>query len=257
MRINERALGIFRCEIRRTDARIDRVANPVDGVGEVEFLGRVVDVAVELLEHIHEVVVFRRLKQSVAVTSHKDAANAHMAANVDIDVANTLAPARCRRPIVGDHALDGGGVAAAVDITVDAHRVGGRSTLDADVHPVGERAPGIDVHDFHRVGGLLERRHGAAHRHGVHQRHLFRSGIGGVERIIFVDRHLGVAVAVVGIEIVAIARAIDIAEEMAAGDGDIGAVAAVVHEKAFCVQADVDIARDVVAAIDIAVDENI
>ena len=63
------------------------------------------DVAVQLLEHIHEVVVLRRHKQLLAVASHEHAADTYVVSDVDADVAGRLVGI-FRRP-VGKQLLHG------------------------------------------------------------------------------------------------------------------------------------------------------
>ena len=100
-------------------------------------------------------------------------------------------------------------------------------------------------------------RHVLAHRHGVDQRHRLGVGVVGIDRVILVDSHLLISVAVGGIQVVSVACAIHIAEQVSAVDVDGGTCASVVHKVAILVQPHVDISRHVVAAIHVSMDENV
>ena len=126
-----------------------------------------------------------------------------------------------------------------------------------DAHPVGKRTPRIDVHNLHRIGGCSKRRHGASHRHSIDQRYGFRLGVVRIERIIFVDGHLLVAVAVVGIQIIAVAGTVNVAIDVASEYLDVSARATVVLEVAVLVKHHVHVSRYVIAAVYVAVDVDV
>ena len=196
----------------------------------------VVQVAVELLEHVHKVIVLRSDEHIVAVASHKHATDADMTADVDTHVADHLVRIFQLLIVWSQYLLHGGRIAAAVHVAVYADGVRGGCAVDVDTHLVGKRTPRIDVHNLHRVGGCSERRHGASHRHSIDQGYGLRLGVVRIERIILVDGHLLVAVAVVGVQIIAVAGTVNVAIDVTAEYLDAGTRATVVLEVAVLVE---------------------
>ena len=155
MRIDQWTLAVLRRQIHGADVPVGGVVGPVDGVSKVQLLRVVVHVAVELLEHVHEVVVLRRDEHIVAVATHKHATDADMTAYVDAHVANHLVRTfHIVFPFWCQHLLYGSRIAAAIHVAVYADGVRGGCAVDVDAHPVGKRTPRIDVHNLHRVGGF-------------------------------------------------------------------------------------------------------
>ena len=257
VRIDQRSLASLRRQIHGADVHVGRVVVPVDGVSKVQLLRVVVHVAVELLEHVHVVVVLRRDEHGVAVATHKHATDADMTADVDAHVADHLVRNLCAVFLVGcQYLLHGSRIAAAVHVAVNVDGVRGGS-VDVDAHPVGKRTPRIDVHNLHRIGGCSKRRHCASHRHSIYKGYGLRLGVVGIERIILVDGHLLVAVEVVGVQIIAVAGTVNVAIDVAAEYLDAGALATVVLEVAVLVEHHVHVSRHVVAAVNVAVDVDV
>ena len=173
VRIDKRSLAVLRRQIHGADVHVGRVVGPVDGVGKVQLLRVVVHVAVELLKHIHKVIVLRSDEHIVAVASHKHATDADMTADVDTHVADHLVRIFQLLIVWSQYLLHGGRIAAAIHVAVNADGVRGGCAVDVDAHPVGKRTPRVDVHNLRCIGGCSERRHGASHRHSIDQRYGF------------------------------------------------------------------------------------
>ena len=84
VRIDAWAILGFRRQIKFVDTLVGWVARPVDGVGEVEFLGGIIDATVQSLELTHEVVVLGCREEGIAIAAHEDTSDFHMATDVNI-----------------------------------------------------------------------------------------------------------------------------------------------------------------------------
>ena len=217
----------------------------------------VVYVAVKLLEHVHIVVVLGCDEHLVSVATHKHATDADMTAYVDAHVANHIVRIVLFFIVVSQHLLHGSRIAAAIHVAVNADSVLGGGAVDVDAHLIGKRTPRVDVHYLHRIGCRSERRHGASHRHCIDKWHCLRLRVVRINRIILVHGNLVVAVAVVGVQVVAVACAVDVAIYVATEDAYAGAIAAVVLEVAVIVEAHIDVSRHVVAAVYVAVNVDV
>ena len=130
-------LVVFCRQVVCADTLVRRVVLPVDRVCKVKFLCIVFHITVELLEQVHKVVVFGCVEQFVAIAAHKDTSYLYVTSNVYVYITDRL---------VGIFAgaiylLYSGRVSTAIHITVNLYTFLVGVSLDADVYPVGKRAP--------------------------------------------------------------------------------------------------------------------
>ena len=157
MRIDEWALGIFCWQIQGIDTLVGRVVLPVDRISKVQFLAGIIVIAIQLLELVHEVVVFGCREECFAVAAHEYASDVDVTANLDIHATHGFGGlgnglgTRLRASLViglrtclciGFLCLEHGGrVSATVYIALDKHVILAAVTHDIDIHLVGHRSP--------------------------------------------------------------------------------------------------------------------